>query len=255
MSQQDATLHLLRANPDAAQFRAWKLRRDQMLFDQDDLSIGPWTQDLSKWVSTRDRFHGSLVNHFSVSGLTEILNRSDEIRACPNIHVWAGSCLQDQLFLAWIVLFFTELDLPLDRVGVRRIDQHDSHVGVTSPNRVSSELTEVIPLNKLLRNEYYLAARRISEGDPPGIVRLIEKTTHDPLRNALFTLLTRFPDIDSGLDACDRALLETVLEPKMRLFPAIGHCLLRLFDYGLARLDLRFPMLDSELFSSWSLPR
>src|SRR5258706_7629569 len=90
---------------------AHHLRREQVLVNEDAISVGPaaFTGDLASWRKSRERFLAPLhaewpdfsFDHYSDAGLLANARRLTE----PNDKViWAGAGLPDQLTIAWVLV-------------------------------------------------------------------------------------------------------------------------------------------------------
>lgn len=181
----------------------------------DLLSVGPLAQfsHLEAWASLRLGFlRGVLLyDHLTVDKLIPNVAALRDSRVTT---VWLGTGPADQIALAWLCALMRVVDIDLERLRVIQFppDFVDGHclpsLGILTPEQVRLHP----PAVQLSRPELATlddAWAAVTASTPEALVN-ITRSSNGPLptlRRALERLISRYPDVDSGLSRWDGILL------------------------------------------------
>jgi hypothetical protein len=211
---------------------------DQLDIDRDVLSCGPTpaSESLDAWAAVRTNYWNSIPRepgeaHYP---LMDVARRAQTLSAAPRINLWAGTGLSEQLSAAftihlaeagvpspgkfWIVQFDQVPGAPAEIYGLGLLNEQ-----AMEQHPQPHELTHVE-----LQNYRDLWAAATSPA--PQLMERFSATHPDAspwLRRAALLLLRRFPDLRSGLNYWDQALLAECSTENRKAARIVGDAIAR----------------------------
>ena len=215
-------LHVVPNDSAAGQVKiAWGLKRDEILVNEDPISIGPavFSGDLSDWMKRRQEYLANLYldwpdfsfADYSTNGLLANANRL--VQPGQKI-VWAGAGLPDQLTIAWVVVLSSlqsseECGLPLVQFERLQPRQYVIGMGELSVDKIRDFCPEPLALGDIGTTEYAKAWNIYTSDDPTELAEYLQSPVRQPiLQRAMQSLVLRYPDMKTGISYCDELILK-----------------------------------------------
>jgi Domain of unknown function (DUF1835) len=266
-------MHLVNGNS-AADLLRKVLRLPDVVALLDPLSVGPVYEgpgSLSSWFHQRLAFWEE-VSGVSHGAVAELDARLSEVLLAPEITLWIGAGVDDQLLAAWL---FSHLARAARAPRVRVVDfgtvrggrlgtRLNVKVGLLSDEELAShpEPTELTPERV---GEFRALWSAWTSSEPTELLALAQMPSVSPtLGGVVGALLDRYPAQLTGLGRWDEALLRNIASHGPKLTRAIGETLGEAFDtldligdlwlfWRVRRLAARSPSAPLLLLSSSSL--
>jgi len=217
-------VHVVLGDSAAGVFRRAFKPNESPLTDQDVLSCGPTpaTYDLGAWQNVRDRFWRNLVPQAELEHVPSpfnLVSNAQRLKEDGPIHVWAGTSLSEQLFVAFVIHLADAVGADPKRISLVQFEQlrgSDARVmGIGElQDAQMADHPEPVPLSDETLTDYRIAWAAMTSADPA----LLESFTRDRpnanrwLTQALPLMLRRLPDKATGLTHWDHVLLTKVRE-------------------------------------------
>lgn len=264
MVDTEKVLHVISGHSAAGCLKqALGLRNHQVLVGDNEIHCGPapMMEDLVAWHRMRKSYSDTLFEtcHSAISDhpLSPTVSFGDEPETGPHIdgerlseasevHLWVTSGLHEELLLAWIVFLFDRFQFDHSKLRVVEFPETHQKWPVRSVGELNPET-----INRLNQGPRSLGWKQVEElrrvwraytNDDPGLLveYLAEPSSHSFLRKAMAELVRRYPDVRTGLNRWDHALLQQTIEK--------GPLLLRVFGYVWASDDTPDIVGESYLF-------
>lgn len=211
----------------------------------DDFSYGPLHAfvDARAFWSTRAAFWQSAGDEDAAPERFVVNER--RLARAHRVVLWIGTCLGEQLLLAWMPSFLRSLGIDPDQLRVvqlPRLSLADSPKRdiIAAPGPKWPRSVELSYLDE--------AFRAVVSPDPTTLVRFLQTTNPHlvHMRPALRKLIDRYPGIDTGLSVPEEMLLACVRDHGPSAVRIIAHTMSKSYDTG-------DPVGDAWLF--WRLQR
>lgn len=219
-----AGLHVVLGDSAAGGFRRAFKPGESPLIDQDVLSCGPTpaTYDLGAWQNIRDRYWRNLVPQAELEHVPSpfnLVSNAQRLQEDAPIHVWAGTSLSEQLFIAFVIHLADAVGADAKRISLvqfehlRGSDARVMGIGELQDTQMADH-PEPVPLSDEMLTDYRIAWAAMTSADPG----LLENFARDRpnanrwLGQAMPLMLRRFPDKATGLTFWDHVLLTKVRE-------------------------------------------
>jgi hypothetical protein len=217
-------LHIVLGDSAAAVFRRAFKPAESPLVDEDVLSCGPTpaTYDLGAWQNIRERYWRNLVPQAELEHVPSPFNlvaNAQRLKEDAPIHVWAGTSLSEQLFIAFVIHLADAVGADAQRIALVQFEHARGRearvmgVGELQDEQMADH-PEPVPLSADTLTDYRIAWAAMTSTDPA----LLESFTKDRpnanrwLSQAMPLMLRRFPDKATGLTHWDHVLLTKVRE-------------------------------------------
>ena len=198
------TYSWLRAFPDA---------KENYLLISDSLSYGQllFTNDLQQWESVR---HNSLMKIFGYNGINDkdILNNVQCLKDANQIIIWAGSNMQEQIAIPYLIHLFSIFNI--EHIPVKLIQFSRSPLSGGSLGVLSLKKLQNFPEPKTLTDKdfalYKRAWKAICSDSPYELIEFAnneENISYPYLQQAFSSILRRYPQVKTGLLYWDYILL------------------------------------------------
>jgi hypothetical protein len=192
-------------------------RNDSVVALPDTLATGPLTNfsSLDAWANSRLSFLRDDLLYEDIT-VDEVVPDLTALTSSRFITVWLGTGAADQLALAWLCTLMRVMALDLARLRVIQFPPHfingrcHTLLGALNPDQVRRHPSAV----QLSRPELATldeAWAAVTADTPEALVHFT-RSSNAPLpilRRALEELLSRYPDVDSGLSRWDSILLRS----------------------------------------------
>jgi len=260
-------IHVVQGEGAAASIQqALGLQNESVVVLSDPLSIGPLARfsNVEAWAQMRLGFLRDVLL-YATATIDELTIDLARLESSSVTTVWLGTGPADQLALAWLCALMRVIGLDLDRLHVVQfppdfVDRHSlPALGFLDPKQVQQHP----PVVKLSRVEFATlddAWAAVIADTPEALVSFTRSSSGQLpiLRQALKQMLSRYPDVDSGLSRWDRILLRKVESHGPRASTVIGGALVAdgwdrdpvddVWLYWrirrLASTSLRYPLLE-----------
>ena len=240
-------LHILLGDSAGGIFTRVFYAQDRLLIDQDVLSCGPTPPctDLAAWRKLRTDYWSGFVSGDAVEHAHSRFNLIDNaarLADAERIHIWAGTGVSEQLFIAFVVHLVKLVGGDPTRLAQ---EQFDKTIGDRRKNgRVIGlgELDEAQmraapepwPLPDDVAQQYLNAWAALTSPDPLLLVGFARDhpEANRWLRLAIQLMTRRFPDKRNGLSYWDHALLARVEARGPEVSRIIGYTMSETFEQG-----------------------
>ena len=218
------------------------LAPEALLIDHDCLSCGPLQslQSLEDWRRVRQDYLRS-INHEDPTFAFEdqerdLLTKPEPLRTAGRITLWIGTGLAEQLLLVWVIEFLRRLDIDLGKLRIvqfNRVDKCETvGVGVLNPSQFKQH-PHPTTLSDVSLREAAAAWTAVTVSEPDALLAFL--SAHDRslplLQRSLFGLLTRYPDLTTGLNAWEHQLLQYVREVGPKATRVVGYTMAHDTDF------------------------
>ncbi len=246
----------------------------ELLVNHDILSCGPLLpiETLDRWRVAREQFVRTISPEGHVFSFADserdLLTHAIRLQAAASVTLWVGTGVAEQLLLAWVVEVLRHLNADLGRFRVVQFDRttkgHEIIGAGVLPPADFHHAPAAIALPERAIDELSRAWAAVTAATPDALLAFLSDAGHPLpfLRRSLVSLLYHYPDVESGLNAWDRLLLQHVRDegPKathvvgftmadVMGFPewvSDGYLFQRLRRLGDSRLARPFVVLSSE---------
>jgi hypothetical protein len=226
-------IHIVRGLSAAGALKqALGLGNDSVIALADTLSIGPLTtfSSLDVWANSRLRFlRDDLLHDITVAEVAPNLAALADSRVTT---VWLGAGAADQLALAWLCALMRVMALDLKRLRVVQFPPDFiqgyclASLDVLNPDQVRLH-PSAVQLSRLEIATLDDAWAAVTADTPEALVNFT-RLRNGPLpilRRALEPLLSRYPDVDTGLSRWDSFLLRGAATYGPRAVRVLSHAL------------------------------
>jgi hypothetical protein len=226
--------------------QALRVRNHQVLVGDNELHCGPapMMADLLAWYRMRKNYSDDLFSNYLAYAFDApepmTVSIGDEPETGPHIdgerlseasevHLWVTQSLHDQLLIALIVLLFDRFQF--DHSKLRVVEFPETHqkwpirtVGELNPETINRLNHGPRSLDPEQIEELRKVWRAYTSNDPGLLIEYLAGSSSLPfLQRAMAELVQRYPDVQTGLNRWDNALLQQTIEN--------GPLLLRVFGY------------------------
>jgi hypothetical protein len=248
----NAAIHVV-AGPAAAAClqQGLALAPEQILVHHDLLSCGPLPplHPLEEWRDVRASYLRSLDIEAPSTPFAEdrdLLTHCDRLRGTETITLWLGTGVAEQLLLIWVIALLREMGADAGKCRILQFAHDRGHevvaVGVLSPSRFKDH-PQPIAVDENAIRQATAAWEAVAAHEPDALLSFLTSDNHALpfLQRALSSLLYHYPDVRTGLNAWEDALLRSVRDDGPKATRAVGHTMAH---------DMEFPewMPDSYLF-------
>ena len=254
-------LHIVNGSSAAGMVRqALGLSRDDLISHDDLLSCGPLfpLRSIDEWRSQRENYLRTLYpfEFYFDSVNRDLLSCAEDLRHADRVTLWLGTGLAEQVLFAWLIQLFCLLNVDLDKLRVIQFSTDPKMgyeilgIGMLNADQVKAH-PEPFVLDEVAIDSLEGAWMAAISSTP---ARLVEFLASDPgplpfLERSLQSLITRFPNFESGLSLWDFELLRQVVERGPTAAKVIGFTMIRLIDnldcIGDAHLFARLKLLGN----------
>jgi Domain of unknown function (DUF1835) len=228
-------IHVVQGEGAAASIQqALGLQNESVVVLADPLSVGPLAKfsSVEAWAQMRLGFLRDVLL-YDTATINELTIDLARLRSSTVTTVWLGTGPTDQIALAWLCALMRVIEIDTDGLRVVQFspDFVDGHclpaLGFLGPKQVRQHP----PLAALSRAELATlddAWAAVTADTPDALVRFT-RLSSGPLpilRQAFKQMLTRYPNVDTGLPRWDRILLRKVESHGPGGSAVMGHALL-----------------------------
>jgi hypothetical protein len=203
--------------------------RQFIVVNRDCLSVGPCgpLDDLERWREQRENFWASVARESALLPLDELLPRREEVLRASSIVVWAGSGLDDQLFLSSTVVLLINLGVPLERIALPEVSPKLRSLGEAAPRAFDGWRNRLHPLTAEHVEAIQNAWAAFTSSSPEHLVAWLAAppAVLPHLAPALRCILERFPQSETGLGSLDERLLLAVRRRGPKAVSVIASCI------------------------------
>jgi uncharacterized protein DUF1835 len=200
--------------------QAMGLKPRTLLVSQDSLSCGPLPslKSLEEWQRVRAQYWRSLYldgRAFELEPEFDVIRNADALRDSESIVLWIGTGTAEQLLLAWMVQLLRALNIAPPRLRVIQFGREPTKgfeivgLGMLNSGQLRAHPPEVTLTAEHIA-EIDAAWRAVTATDPDALLALVndnERSVLPFLRRSLKALVFRFPDLKTGLNCWEDALL------------------------------------------------
>ncbi|MCB1563283.1 MAG: DUF1835 domain-containing protein [Alphaproteobacteria bacterium] len=219
-------IHIVHGETAGGAFKSAYHMSDRLLIQRDSLSNGPVLKcdSLQEWNQVRLDYARELLNSTSIdfSNLgTDLLNNLEWTNKFDSIYIWAGTGLEDQLLILFVV-FLVELaggnlkNIKLVQFETIPDTQTKAYaIGYLSPEQIRKH-PEPLPLNQSAIDCYKAAWEAVTSNTPLLLTQFItlSRSINEHIADALKYLLRRYPCGKNGLDFWSYQLLDNTKKQK-----------------------------------------
>jgi hypothetical protein len=232
--------------------RAFGLNSDRVLVNRDPIHWGPApaTDNLERWRDVRESFLRMAYQEepLSLNGdpSTELISNLTRLGAEKHVLIWVARGLAEQLLLAWLVHLFDQQGFDPSRLVIIQVTNLRPRQKIMGMGELSSENFRTFrsgeqKLDAEQLNELKAAWSAYTCACAEALTDHVSGSTHLPLlREAMRSLICRYPDHRSGLSLCDTKLLEHTAEH--------GPLTARIIGYAMGDNETPDQVGDSYLF-------
>jgi hypothetical protein len=235
-------LHILLGDSAGGIFTRVFFARDRLLIDQDVLSCGPTPPctDLAEWTKLRHEFWSSFVPGVAgehVHSRFNLVDNAKRLADAERIHIWAGTGVSEQLFIAFVVHLVKLVGGDAERIALVQFEQMNG-MRVTGLGELDEEQFRAAPDPVTMTvdaSQQYLMAWHALTSPDPGALGSFAKEHPDAnrwLRLAMQLMTRRFPDRRTGLNYWDHALLSRVKSRGPAVSQIIGFTMAETYAQG-----------------------
>lgn len=249
----DLTRHGIHIFPDKVSAAAWRFtfRSDaRQLVLYDDLLVGPLRAcgDLESWTAMRHEYWKTVASGWldeidaisnAGDGARDLVCNIDHLRDASSIYIWVGSEVGDQLFLIFTIHLLNGAGIDPAIVRVLPFEIRPHHYGrFISLASCSPEDLKEYPDPVRLSTEQLDACRIGWQAATSATPTALEGFALDgpgPLpyvTYALFRLMRRYPQRDTGLTLVDTWILKNADEHGPKAVVAIANVLCETWEVG-----------------------
>jgi hypothetical protein len=235
-------LHIVLGDVAGGIFTRVFFARDRLLIDQDVLSCGPTPRctDLAAWTKLRHDFWTGFVPgnvHEHVHSRFNLADNAKRLADAERVHVWAGTGVSEQLFIAFVVHLVKLVGGDPERIALVQFEMSGRKrvIGLSEldegqfreapePRAMSVDETQV----------YLNAWDALTSPDPAVLASFAREHPEGNrwLKLAMQLMTRRFPDKRSGLTYWDHALLSRVKKRGPGVSQIIGFTMAETFEQG-----------------------
>ncbi len=239
-------LHILLGDSAAGSFTRVFFARDRLLIDQDVLSCGPTPActDLAAWRKLRFEYWSGVVTgdvDEHVPSAFNLVDNAARLADAERIHIWAGTGVSEQLFIAFVVHLVKLVGADPARLA---LVQFETRGGPPNNGRVMGlgELDEAQmqaaaeprPMPDDVAQQYLNAWAALTSPDPMLLAGFAREHPEAGrwLKLAMQLMTRRFPDKRNGLSYWDHALLSRVEAHGPEVSRVIGYTMSETYAQG-----------------------
>ena len=237
-----AGLHILLGESAGGSFTRVFFARDRLLIDQDVLSCGPTPRctDLATWSKLRHDFWSSFVPGSAgehVHSRFNLVDNAKRLADAERIHVWAGTGVSEQLFIAFVVFLVKLVGGDPERIALVQFEMSGRKRVIGLGELDEAQLREAPDPRGMTVDEtqVYLNAWDALTSPDPAVLAGFARDHPEAnrwLKLAMQLMTRRFPDRRSGLTYWDHALLSRVKTRGPGVSQVIGFTMAETFDQG-----------------------
>ena len=237
-------LHLLLGDSAGGIFTRVFYARDRLLIDQDVLSCGPTPActDLTAWSQLRTEYWSGFISSDAVEHMPSRFNLVDNAARlvdAERIHIWAGTGVSDQLFIAFVVHLVKLVGGDPTRLALvqfeTRGEKNGRVIGLGELDEGQMRAApDPRPLPDDVAQQYLNAWTALTSPDPMLLDAFAREHPEAGrwLRLAMQLMTRRYPDRRNGLSYWDHALLARVKARGPEVSRIIGYTMSETFVLG-----------------------
>jgi hypothetical protein len=235
-------LHIVLGDVAGGIFTRVFFARDRLLIDQDVLSVGPTPPctDLAAWNQLRHDYWtgfvpGNAGEH--VHSRFNLVDNAQRLADAERVHVWAGTGVSEQLFIAFVVYLVKLVGGNLDHISVALLEMLNGKRLISLGELDEKQMRnapEAAPLSTDAAQTYLNAWDALTSADPCGLVNFAKEnpSANRWIKLAMQLMSRRFPDKRNGLPYWDHALLSRVAKRGPGVSQIIGFTMAETFEQG-----------------------
>jgi Domain of unknown function (DUF1835) len=237
-----AGLHIVLGESAGGTFTRVFFARDRLLIDQDVLSCGPTPRcaDLAAWTKLRHDFWSSFVPGNTgehVHSRFNLVDNAKRLAEAERVHVWAGTGVSEQLFIAFVVFLVKFVGGDPERIALVLFEMSGRKRVIGLGELDESQLREAPDSRAMTVDEtqVYLNAWDALTSPDPAVLAGFARDHGEAnrwLKLAMQLMTRRFPDRRSGLTYWDHELLSRVKTRGPGVSQVIGFTMAETFDQG-----------------------
>ncbi|HET9472586.1 MAG TPA: DUF1835 domain-containing protein [Steroidobacteraceae bacterium] len=240
-------LHVILGDSAGGIFTRVFYARDQLLIDRDVLSCGPTPNsvDLATWSQRRLEYWSSFVPGNAsehVHSRFNLVDNAQRLVDAERIHIWAGTGVSEQLFIAFVVHLVklvggdpTRLALVQFEKAINDTRKNGRVIGLGELDEAQMRAApEPRSMPDDVAQQYLNAWTALTSPDPMLLARFAREHPEASrwLRLAMQLMTRRFPDKRNGLSYWDHALLARVKPRGPEVSRIIGYTMSETFELG-----------------------
>jgi hypothetical protein len=235
-------LHIVLGDVAGGIFTRVFFARDRLLIDQDVLSCGPTPRctDPAAWTKLRHDFWTSFVPgnvHEHVHSRFNLLDNAKRLADAERVHVWAGTGVSEQLFIAFVVHLVKLVGGDPERIALVQFEMAGKKrvIGLSELDEAQfREAPEPRAMSVDETQVYLNAWDALTSPDPAALASFAREHPEASrwLKLAMQLMTRRFPDKRSGLTYWDHALLSRVKKRGPGVSQVIGFTMAETFEQG-----------------------
>ena len=237
-------LHIILGDSAGGIFTRVFYARDRLLIDQDVLSCGPTPPctDLAAWRKLRFDYWSGFVCGEAVELVHSRFNLIDNaarLADAERIHIWAGTGVSEQLFIAFVVHLVKLVGGDITRLALvqfeNRGDKNARVIGLGELDEAQMRAApEPRPMPDDVAQQYLSAWAALTSPDPMLLAGFAREhpEANRWLRLAMQLMTRRFPDKRDGLSYWDHALLARVKARGPEVSRIIGYTMTETYVLG-----------------------
>ena len=237
-------LHIILGDSAGGIFTRVFYARDRLLIDQDVLSCGPTPPctDLAAWRKLRfDYWSGFVCGEAGelVQSRFNLIDNAARLADAERIHIWAGTGVSEQLFIAFVVHLVKLVGGDITRLALvqfeNRGDKNARVIGLGELDEAQMRAApEPRPMPDDVAQQYLSAWAALTSPDPMLLAGFAREhpEANRWLRLAMQLMTRRFPDKRDGLSYWDHALLARVKARGPEVSRIIGYTMTETYVLG-----------------------
>jgi hypothetical protein len=234
-------IHIILGDSAGGTFTRIFRARDRLLIDQDVLSCGPTPrcEDLGQWSKLRLGYWNELIHDGPeeyVRSPFELVAHVNRLRDAERVHVWAGTGVSEQLFIAHVLHLMDVVGADPARLHLLQFESTQKGQRIFGMGELNEENMsnhpDAMPLSVDALADYRAAWFVLTSPEPSGIERFASDRPNANrwLLEAMKKMLRRYPDQRTGLNFWDFAVLSAVGSHGPKAARVIGHTIGDAYD-------------------------
>lgn len=220
---------------------AFKAKKEDILIFHDVLSCGPLKKytDIEDWKAFRESYWNGIESDNSVKNVSydstdrDFYSNFSEIEKEPELKLWIGTGLSDQLLHAYIVNVLDMLGFDLGKLLIFQFEKFEGKdhpiqgLGLLNANQIKDHPSPYV-LNNNQIAQTKLAWEAITDSNPERYLVFMASLSESMplLKEAMSYILYRYPNAINGLSYWDETLLKYTDKFGPRTAKIIGYTLI-----------------------------
>jgi hypothetical protein len=214
------------------------VRKDRVFTLLDGLSVGPLEPiaDVGQWMERRLSFWRRISDYEPPGKDSYFLGDVSVLRSASKVVVWLGTSLDNQLALAWLPTLLAMAGAAPSQIDVIQFERNDRGIEILDLGMLNPDQFAVHPPPLALSgrdlSELEQMWKAIVAPDPSALVAAL-RAEYERLpffKRALRSLLRRYPEKVSGVNAAELRILHWARHSPPKASRIIGNVLGDMFD-------------------------